>query len=319
MSAPTNGSAPLLLPVEIFAEPLATYAKGSQLATAGSPRPRQRPRGLPPGSIIDKYRIDGLLGSGAFASVYRVTHLLLESPFALKLLHRRVLRDNPQAVAMLLSEARHLARLDHPNIAKMFDVTHAGDPAYLVLEFVPGRDLGELLRQRRLGTAAALRVGLDVCRGLQAALAIGVIHRDVKPSNIVLPPDGHAKLVDLGFAIGATSDASQASAPRLAGTPHYMAPEQADGTATIDFRSDIYALGITLYHAILGHVPFRYTSAEDVRAHRRREPVALPPEFTTGTQQAIGQLLRWMTAPSIEDRPRTYQQLETALLELLAH
>lgn len=315
-AAPPDDDLAFVLPVEMFVEPLRTWAAGSRLVTLPPlpPAPhKHRPRGLPPGTIIDKYRVECLLGTGAFAAVYRVTHLLLDAPFALKLLHRRVLRDNPQAVAMLISEARHLARLDHPNIAKMFDVTHHGEVAYLVLELVPGRDLGETLRQRRLNLPQALRVALQVCRGLQAALALGVIHRDIKPSNIVLTPEGHAKIVDLGFALGPIGEPG---APRLAGTPHYMAPEQA-ARAEVDFRSDIYALGITLYHALFGQVPFRYDSADDVRAHRRDTPVPLPTEWLSGKLAGVGQLLRWMTAPRAADRPRTYQQLESALLSQL--
>ena len=271
-----------------------------------------------PGSVIDKYRIEALIGTGGFGAVYRATHLILRTSVALKLLKPEVVRKNPFLAERLCEEARFAAQLNTPGMVRVFDVTHSPRLTYIVMEYIEGLSLSETLRASGpMDHRRVVWLGLQVCLALKAALAEGLIHRDVKPANILLAKSGAVKIVDLGLAqqVGAETTPEQQS---FGGTPNYMAPEQSTDPNRVDFRSDIYALGVTLYQAALGRLPFSGADAmETIRMHQAA-PVPLPSALAPGFPAELERLLLWMLEKQPEARPASYDQLLTALDEVLA-
>ncbi len=280
--------------------------------------PTGRQTGLPTiGSIIDKYRIEELLGSGGFAVVYRATHLLMRTQVAIKLLQPWVLRRRPHLVEQLCEEARFTSLITHPNVVRVFDVTKGDPHTYIVMEFIDGISLYRAIERQPLRPLNVLRLGMHVCAGLHAGLAQGLIHRDVKPGNILITNAGRAKLVDFGLARRSEMEPTPVR-PGLppedvAGTPAYMAPEQATDPAKADFRADIYSLGATLFHAALGVAPF--TDADPLRlvyAQIHRMPPD-PRHFIATFPAPLAELLLRMLAKQPDQRPGSYEHLAAEL------
>ena len=285
------------------------------------PAPKAPPAGsgLPViGSVIDKYRIEELLGMGGFAAVYRSTHLLLRIPVALKLLKPEVVRARPFLAELLCEEARFAAQLNHPNVVRVFDVTHTPQITYIIMEFIEGQSLMELIHQEgALSLKRVLAIGLDVCRGLQAACDQGMIHRDIKPANILMTKNAQAKIVDLGLAQQRTPGGKEQGNNMVVGTPAYMAPEQALFPDEVDFRADMYSLGVTLYHAALGRPPFQgRTPVESISAHQK-DPVPLPQAINPAFPLELSRILLWMLEKDPAARPASYEQLIEGLEETL--
>jgi serine/threonine-protein kinase len=275
------------------------------------------------GAIIDKYRIEEVIGQGGFAVVYRATHLLLHMPVAMKLLRPKVTRRRPTLPMALCEEARFAAQINHPNVVRVFDVTHTPKITYIVMEYIEGVTLAKSIKHNgALDLGTVLRVGLDVTAGLQAGREKGLIHRDIKPANILLARTGQTKIVDLGLALSNSSGLPMVEGGALGrlsmvGTPGYMAPEQAANPETVDFRADIYSLGVSLYHAAVGVPPFPLEDRARCIELHRTEPVPSPERFSPGFPQAVSRLLLWMLAKNPADRPGSYdtltQELRTAL------
>ncbi|HYU15529.1 MAG TPA: serine/threonine-protein kinase [Candidatus Acidoferrum sp.] len=280
------------------------------------PRPRRQVRDeelLAVGSIVDKYRVDGLLGKGGFATVYKATHLLLGTRVALKLLRPTVLRRQPALGAQLCAEARFAARINHANVVRILDVTsHA--LTYIVMEYIDGMSLGQRIRRHGpLTPPALLRVGLQVLAGLDAGLEQGLIHRDIKPANILLTRGGDVKIVDFGLArhTSERADPPRVRAKAVLGTHGYMSPEQADDPETVDFRADVYSLGVTLHEAAAGGLPF---PAGETRPRPMPRLDHTVPGFPTG----VASLVAWMLAQDRDDRPASYASLHSAMADALA-
>jgi serine/threonine protein kinase len=291
------------LPAEAFA-PL-------RVEPVRAPRRTQRRRDttadrlgtLRPGTIVDKYRIEELLGVGGFAAVYRATHLLLHSTVALKLLRRDVVTRRPSMAIQLLQEARFAARIEHRNVVRVFDVTHTAAITYIVMEFIRGPSLARLIAERGpLPVHSIARIGIDTVDGLQAGLTQGLIHRDIKPPNILLDDSGVARIVDLGLAKIHDRDEGPLRESTLVGTRGYMSPEQLADPRSVDFRSDVYSLGVTLREAATGEPP-----PENRRYDERLAPPIAP---------VLASIVTWMVAPNPDDRPRSYRELREALAAL---
>jgi serine/threonine-protein kinase len=260
---------------------------------------------LRPGTIVDKYRIEELLGVGGFAAVYRATHLLLRSTVALKLLRPDVVARRPSMAVQLLQEARFAARIEHRNVVRVFDVTHTPAITYIVMEFIRGPSLARLIAERgALPVGNVARIGLDTVDGLQAGLSQGLIHRDIKPPNILLDETGVARIVDLGLANPIhVRDEGPLRDSTLIGTRGYMSPEQIADPRSVDFRSDIYALGVTLREAATGAPP-----AQSRRSDERSTAAVIP--------AGLASIVTWMVAEDPEDRPSSYLELREALAAL---
>jgi eukaryotic-like serine/threonine-protein kinase len=278
---------------------------------------------LPRGAIIDKYCIEHVLGRGGFAVVYRANHLLLGTPVAIKLIRPRALARQPGLAGLLCQEARFAARINHPNVVRVHDVTHNERITYVVMEYIDGRSLAEVIRlSGPLPPAEVVRVGLGVAAGLRVGLAQGLIHRDIKPANILLPHQGEVKIVDLGLALGSApgdevQDETPAGQSVVVGTYGYMSPEQATDARKVDFRSDIYGLGATLYEAATGTLPFPARDPARWLQLQRQEVVPPPQSRRPGLPGPLCALLTAMLARQPEERPGSYEALETALRHAL--
>jgi serine/threonine-protein kinase len=204
------------------------------------------------------------LGEGGMGAVYRARQLSVERDVALKVLPKYLAKD-PSYVERFYREARASARLDHPNIVRGIAVGEDKGYHYFAMEFVDGESCDKVLRARgRLSVGDAVRIALDVARALDHAHAKGLVHRDIKPENIMITQAGVVKLADLGLAKATDEISSLTKTGSGFGTPYYMPPEQARNAKFVDNRSDIYALGATLYHLVTGQVPFNGDTAIEV-------------------------------------------------------
>ncbi len=202
------------------------------------------------------YAFDALIGQGGMGAVYRGRQVSLGRPVAIKILHRQHGADYSYA-ERFRREAQALAQLSHPNIVAIHDFGFAGaDYLFYVMEFVEGTDLQQLISQGLVSTDLTIRILTSVCDALEAAHGKGLVHRDVKPANILLAKDGRVKVADFGLAKRFDGQATMLTQSHMAmGTPDYAAPEQYDPRAHIDHRADIYALGVVMYQMLTGSVP----------------------------------------------------------------
>jgi serine/threonine protein kinase len=204
------------------------------------------------GLIAERYELGPLLGRGGMAEVYAATDRRLEREVAIKLL-LPAMAVRPDVRRRFEAEARAAASLIHPNAVAVFDTGDHDGVAYIVMERLPGETLADRLTAGPVDPGWVRRLAHDVLGALSAAHAAGIVHRDVKPGNILLTPDGSAKIADFGIAT--SLDADPTSASHLIGTPAYLAPERLDG-APASARSDLYSLGVVLYEALAGAKPF---------------------------------------------------------------
>ncbi|MEZ5966417.1 MAG: serine/threonine-protein kinase [Planctomycetota bacterium] len=206
-------------------------------------------------AVFPELLVEDLIGQGGMAAVYRAVQKKLERRVALKVL-RPDLAKEPEFVARFLREARALAQLQHPHVLTVYDFGEREGLCYLLVEYVDGANLRELMAMGRLSPAEALRLVPQVCAGLQFAHEHGIVHRDVKPENVLVDRHGQVRLADFGLAkLAGGSDPSLTRSSMVFGTPHYMAPEQWRGSGTVDHRADIYSLGVLLYELLTGRLP----------------------------------------------------------------
>jgi tRNA A-37 threonylcarbamoyl transferase component Bud32 len=270
----------------------ASQKNPTQTPTTCASPPAPAVPGLPPElAQHSRYRVAELLGVGGMGAVYKAEHLLMERPVALKVINRSLM-DSPAMVERFRREVRAAARLTHPNIVHAYDAEQAGDTHFLVMEYVEGKSLAAVVAERGpLPVVGACEYIRQAALGLQHAHERGMVHRDVKPQNLMLTPEGQVKILDFGLARFARESAPattpqeisrRAATPALEavtqvgmvmGTPDYIAPEQACNAREADIRADIYSLGCTLYDLLAGHAPFPEGTPEDkVLAHVERMP-----------------------------------------------
>ena len=265
---------------------------------------------------IPGYRLKSKLGSGAMATVFKATQISLDRTVAIKILPRK-LSENAEYVDRFYKEGKAAARLNHANIVQAFDVGEAGGYHYFVMEYVEGHTLHDELAQGKVfDEAEALRIIIQIARALEHAHKLGLVHRDVKPKNIMLTNEGIAKLADMGLARAVSDlEAAQAEAGRAFGTPYYISPEQIRGELSIDFRADIYSLGATLYHLVTGRVPFEAPTPAAVMHKHLKEPLTPPDHINTKLSSGLGEVVEVMMA---KDRNRRYASTSDVLMDLEA-
>ncbi len=265
---------------------------------------------------IPGYKVIGKLGAGAMAVVYKARQLSLNRMVAIKILPKRF-SENPEYVERFYKEGQAAGRLNHPNIVQAIDVGEAGGYHYFVMEYVEGKTIADdLVEGNVFEETEALDIIIQVANALAHAHACSLIHRDVKPKNIMISNNGTVKLADMGLARATTDiEAAQSEAGKAYGTPYYIAPEQIRGKIDIDGRADIYGLGATLYHMLTGRVPFMAEDSADVMRKHLREKLIPPDHINTLLSAGVSEVIEIMMAKKKEDR---YNDIEELLVDLNA-
>src|SRR5947209_5707891 len=224
-------------------------------------------------ALDDRYELHAVIGEGAFGRVYEGLDRRLARPVAVKVI-KPWWADDPEWVATFERETRLLARVSDPGIVQIYDVGHAPEGLYYVSELVGGESLASRLRRGPLPAWEACEVAAQLCRALAGAHAQRIVHRDVKPANILLSPDGRVKVGDFGVARLAEGS-TDGTAASIVGTPRYMAPEQARGRPTTP-ATDVYSAGVVLYEMLAGHPPFTANAVVELALlHLQEEPPPL--------------------------------------------
>lgn len=242
-----------------------------------------RPSSSMIGTVLSgRYRLEAKLGSGGMSTVYLARDETLDRPVAVKVMHREMSEQEDQ-LKRFRQEARAVAKLSHPNVVSVIDAGEDGGHPYIVFEYVEGETLKQrIAREGALDTQDAIAYAIEIARGLSVAHARKMVHRDIKPQNVLIDSEGRAKLTDFGISRQLEQDGMTATG-RVLGTTDYVSPEQAMGRA-VDPRSDVYSLGVVLYEMLLGQVPFaadsqvgvamKHVNEELPDVQRRREDLS---------------------------------------------
>ncbi len=283
-----------------------TQTQLQRLRTGGEePAPTQQ---------IPGYQILSKLGAGAMATVFKARQINLDRLVAIKVLPKRM-SDNREFVERFYKEGKAAAKLNHPNVVGAFDVGESNGYHYFVMEYVEGvtvfdrLDRGEAYPERE-----ALQLTIQICKALVHAHQLGLIHRDVKPKNIMITPQGIAKLADMGLAREASDQAAaMAEAGKAYGTPYYISPEQIRGELDIDARADIYSLGATLYHMVTGRVPFDAPTPSAVMHMHLRDELVPPDHINPNLSAGLGEIVEMAMAKRRKNRYHSAQDMLTDL------
>jgi len=275
------------------------------------------------GKLISHYKVLSLVGSGGMGDVYLAEDTRLGRRVALKLLPEDLAKDE-QRVGRLQQEARAASNLNHPNILTIHEIGQVDSRHFIATEFIDGETLRQLLNKERMELGAVLHVATDIASALAAAHAAGIIHRDIKPDNVMIRRDRIVKVLDFGLAKLTQNDSSpvDTQAPTkvlvntepgvVMGTANYMSPEQARGLE-VDARTDIWSLGAVLYEMVTGHVPFEGKTPTDVLAlilHKQ------PPPIARYSAEVPEELERIITKSLVKDRDDRYQTVKDLLIDL---
>lgn len=285
-----------------------------RIERAKSPEGKVDPPPLPKvGDRIGKYDLISELGRGFSSIVFRAHHRMLGIDVALKILLRT--DQDSEMLSGSYREANLLAQLNHPNITRVLDFDEHGDWHFLVLEYVNGSDVRALI-QRAGRVEQLLLVGLiqQTCEGLRYAHQLGVIHCDIKPANLLLTDDGKLKVADLGLAKisgqGQVQTKYKSGTTGAGGTPLYIAPEMATGGFdSADHRSDIYSLGVSMYHALTGSPPFMHENPYELVRMHILDPVPALALRCPGLDFSLVALVTCMLAKNPKDRPQSYDEI----------
>jgi eukaryotic-like serine/threonine-protein kinase len=274
-----------------------------------------------------RYQIGKFLGAGGMGLVYQAEHRLMNRVVALKIIHRELSR-NPKVLHRFHQEVKAAARLSHPNIVTAYDAEQAGDVHFLVMEFVDGLSLDRLVQRRGgMELAYACNYVRQAAKGLQHALEAGMVHRDIKPQNLMLTKKGQIKILDFGLARLASESREDLDGSEgvpifgatkfgdILGTPDFMAPEQTLDSSTADIRADIYSLGCTFYYLLAGHPPFAGSTRTKIMSQRHQRPVPIA-KLREDVPTELAAILDKMLTKELADRYQTPAEVVAALTNL---
>jgi serine/threonine protein kinase len=303
------------LPVDLAKGLFAEVAKGADLDLLLETRARLSPEAIArlrrtrAGEIpeIPGYEILGKLGSGGTADVFRARDRQSNRVIALKVLRPDMTRHAPTRTAFV-GEARLLEKLSHPGLVAGMGVAKSGDTYFSRMELIEGRTLLELLDAgQAFNETTALRIVLEVAEVLAYLAGEGVIHRDVKPGNIMLGSNGRTKMIDLGFA--GRPDEAPKDEDTTVGTVQYLSPEQARGGAAADMRGDIYSLGVTLFHLVVGRLPFESSDNREVLRMQVMESLRSPELKSRGLSHHLHYFIEKMMSKNLDARYQSWAEL----------
>ncbi len=265
--------------------------------------------------IVPGYRLEREIARGGMSTVYLARKREIGTVSAVKVLSRET-ADDRSFVRRFIEEARTTARFSHPNIVHVIDAGKTTDGRYYIaMEYVDGRTVGDRIREKGpLEEREALRIIEQAASALEAAHSMGLLHRDVKPGNIMMDGDGVARLCDFGLALPAWRKPEAEGL--VYGTPEYMAPEQARGSRDLDSRADLYSLGATLYHMLFGRPLFSAANPQLIAALQITEQPVIPE--TPPISPATRSLLAWTLQKDPDARPQTAAELRAAVHRILA-
>ena len=256
----------------------------------------------------DRYELEEKIGSGGMADVYKAHDRLLARPVAVKILHEAY-RADAEFIERFHREAKAAAKLSHPNIVNIFDVGTAGDDHYIVMEYVPGDTLKtKIQKEGPLDILKAVTIAKDIAAGLAHAHANSIVHCDIKPHNILMTSDGHAKVADFGIA-RAVTESTMTYSGNVIGSVHYFSPEQARGGA-ITPKSDVYSLGVTLYEMLANRLPFTGENPVSIAMkHVEEEPVP-PGTFRPQVPSMLEAIVLRAMSKNPETRPSSFELVQ---------
>lgn len=286
--------------------PINAAAKTMQMAASA--------QGIVPGSTIAKrYHIKEILGVGGMGTVFKATDEELDEVVAIKTLKPEILSKDPSALERFKGEIRLARRISHRNVVRTHDLGEVDGVYFISMEYVEGKSLKDLIRSRgRLPAAVTATIGKQLLRALEVAHEQGVIHRDIKPQNVVVTPDGVLKVMDFGIARLANRTQGVTQAGMVVGTPEYMAPEQLLGD-DVDARADLYAAGVVLYECLTGRLPFTADSPITLITKVLEETPASPRELNPDIPVALADLVMRALSKDRADRPATATAFHDAL------
>jgi serine/threonine-protein kinase len=273
-------------------------------------------KGTLPTHQIPGYQILGKIGAGAMAVVYKAKQISLNRVVAVKVLPQRF-SENPDYVERFYKEGQAAGKLNHPNIVQAVDVGESGGHHYFVMEFVDGKTLyDDLAAGKVFSEQEALGIIIQVAEALRHAHSLGLIHRDVKPKNIMINKEGIVKLADMGLARETTDiEAAKTEKGKAYGTPYYISPEQIHGEMDIDGRADIYGLGATFYHLVTGRVPFMAEDPVEVMKKHLKDQLVPPDHINTTLSAGVSEVIEVMMAKNRDER---YSNIDELLVDLKA-
>ncbi len=266
------------------------------------------------GENVGPYRLVEKLGKGGMATVYKAYHSSLDRYVAIKALHPAFM-EHPGFIDRFNREAKVVAKLEHPNIVPIYDYSEHEDRPYLVLKYVRGETLKARLEKSKLTYKESRQIFRVIASALAYAHQQGVLHRDVKPSNVLLDKAGGIYLADFGLARIAETSQTTLSGQMMMGTPHYISPEQAKGLGNLDARTDIYSLGVMMYELLVGQVPFHADTPFSVIHDHIYSPLPLPRDMNPELNDEIQRALLKALAKNREDRFNDVPEMMSVFLQ----
>ncbi len=263
------------------------------------------------GEVLGKYKLISELGKGTTATVYKASHKYLNVDVALKVLSPQLISENESIRDRFIEEAMNHAQLVHNNLVRIIDVEKEEKFTYIVMEFVDGDTLDKILKEKgTIPPLKAIKIILEVCKALNHAFSQHMIHRDIKPGNIIITKDSQVKLTDFGLAKRVHEpDKYDSNTGEIFGTPYYMPPEQFIDSQSVDHRSDLYSLGATFYHLVTGKIPFETNSLKEIfNMHVNSTPIP-PYHVNQEVTHELSDVIMKLLEKSLNERYQDYNSL----------